>query len=426
MNVSGGLVLVEESVFRGTVVADGTGVARAIHLQPECNLEGCFTEVPAEMVLRDSALLSNVGKAISVAGSVLTMDRTTVRDTRNQTDELVESGLLLRPPNDHFDVRSRAHVVQSSIARNVAIGAFASGSDLTVERTIIAENRGEPLLGGGSGIDARTGCVAGCAGSLVQVRDSVVQDSESAGINVVGSSLTMVGSVVRGTEPTDSGYDGVGVWIRMNCEAGGCDPSLRGSATITNSIIADNHEAGVFVDGADARIETSVIEGTQRSYVGGYGIAVAPPCVTPEVCLVDYPGVAEVYGTLVERNHGGGVVVAGSILRLHGSRIFDTLPSDQGRFGDAVALRYLGVPAHATLVDNLVARAARGAIANFGSQAVIANNILLCADPTFIRDPFAGIDPITSDEGGNICGCGVPSAPCSSADYTVEPPLVLR
>ena len=147
---------------------------------------------------------------------------------------------------------------------------------------------------------------------------SLVEKALGYGIYLAGAQLDLDSVVVRDTVEQAGPLFGAGVQIQLDLDTG-----VRGTATIRSSVIERSPWIGVFVGGADATIEGSVVRDTFAAgpeASGGRGIDVERDPVTGE------RGVLVLSGSVVERNRHNGVFIGGADGTIDATVVRDTQP----------------------------------------------------------------------------------------------------
>src|SRR5262249_12253782 len=102
------------------------------------------------------------------------------------------------------------------------------------------------------------------------LRGALIEQNRVAGVFGESSDATIEGTVVRANQPDGTGRFGAGIAVQTDPATG-----KRGTLSLAASLIEQNHDVGVYVKGADAAIEASVVRATQLGRTGhGLGIAV--------------------------------------------------------------------------------------------------------------------------------------------------------
>jgi len=197
--------------------------------------------------------------------------------------------------------------------RGTALGLALSGSEgVVVDRVRVHDNaqRGvtvEDTLGPTS----------------LELRDSLVENNHDYGLFASGSSIRVVDSVVRATQPRPSDQAlGRGINVQLACydttTGQECHPDRRSNGQVLGSLVERNHEHGVIIVGSDGLVEASVIRATlprASDLFLGVGVSVQPSCVasaTGQVCDPATRSTATIRGSLVDQNHETGLYAMGA------------------------------------------------------------------------------------------------------------------
>src|SRR5262249_6312006 len=105
------------------------------------------------------------------------------------------------------------------------------------------------------------------ARSSLNVHSCLVENSHSSGILVSGSEATIAGSSVRGPAPRIYGQK-----LGRGGGGGRWGPSgPRASVHLASSLIENNTEVGVGVEGSDGAVDNVIVRGTVAAPDGRYG-----------------------------------------------------------------------------------------------------------------------------------------------------------
>jgi len=314
---------------------------------------------------------------------------------------------------------SRTRVSRSLIERVRASGIGGFGAEVTLERSVLRDV--SPRAGvaeTGDGILMRPEKSGTVVGSLT-VRESVIERSRLSGITLSGVPGTIEMSVVRDVATIATRTYGLGVY------SGGDPPTGNPAARLelTNVVIERTHSVGLEVDGGDTKLASVTIRDVAAEPASGnfgYGIQVSR-------------GTLDADALAVERAHGGGICVHGSVATIAHAWVSETLAEADARFGDGIVVsgdeRDSTRETRLTLTSSRVQKNARAGVSVFGSTASIATSALACnrfdvhvgarvgltAGGEPIEAPFA-----LHDLGGNQCGCGA-VAKCVAQSENLEP-----
>jgi hypothetical protein len=217
---------VDASVVRDTA-ASGDHAGWGIGVQVDLDRG----ERPILNVTR-SALLDNTGAGASMFGATARVDSTLVRGTRPDIDlpsGVEGGGRGINIQDDLTDARSTVEIVASTIDQNFGNGVFATGSDLTVDGTLIADTQAND----GRGINLQPSVLNGQPVVAV-VRRTAVLRARELGVLVGASRLTLEDSVIEQVEPSDLGF-------------GDTITALEGTTevTILRSTVVDSGRSGL-------------------------------------------------------------------------------------------------------------------------------------------------------------------------------------
>lgn len=184
------------------------------------------------------------------------------------------------------------------------------------------------------GIDAESALGA----TSLAIRDSLVERNRMTGIFVSGVDAQIDATVVRATQPQSTDQQlgwGIAVTIACNTTSTGlvCDAAERSTATVTGSVIEENHEHGVYVVSSDAQIDASVVRANAPNasdQTRGRGITATVLCESGSsvaTCNKTPPATVVVTGSLVSNNHDTGVAIFSSGAHIEASVVRATRPS---------------------------------------------------------------------------------------------------
>jgi len=326
-------------------------------------------------------------------------------------------------------------VAGSLIEHNDVLGVYISGAVVTIDGTAIRNSQPHPShQEGGRGLNIRRACPDGIcdptARASVTVRGSLLELNHELGIFVVGSDLTLEGSVVRDTLPQASDLRfGRGLSVQVACDGGNfCDPMTRSTATIAGSLFERNRYSSIFVAGSDFEVLSTVVRDTLPQAADGHGgrgidcqAGNGPDSAAPLI-----PSGGAIRRSLIERSGAFGVMLASLSASVEDTVVRGTVPSDAGDvFGDGIAMVDRGSPTHVVVSRCLVGDSARAGVASFGAAVSLDTTAVTCAAFPLNGEPFEGRDFSFTDEGQNGCGCPAPDGECKILSDGLEPPDAL-
>jgi hypothetical protein len=414
--VVGADAIIEATVVRFTAPNAQGDIGNGIAIQDDL-----ATKARAGVTVRACVVEQNQGLGVSVLGSDAIIETTLVRSTlpngQGETGRGIEIG------NDiETGARGNAVVRACLVEQNHDVGIYVGGSDATLEATVIRSTL--PAAKGGRGISIEA-TMETKARAKVAIHACVVEQNHDIGVHIMGSDVTIESTVVHSTQLDVEGKGGRGIDINVQDHDGAKE---RANVTIHACVIEQNHEIGVFVGGSDATIESTVVRSTQPDALGdfGRGINIQDDPVTKEranvtvrACVIeqhhedgvfvegsdatiettvirsDLPDAQGDFGRgidiqrnpvtteradvtvracLIERNHDVGVYISRSSATIVDSTVRDTAPDSDGTFGDGISL----VEGTATIQDVEITHNARAGVSSFGGQVVITGGVITC------------------------------------------------
>ncbi|AUX39976.1 uncharacterized protein SOCE26_013710 [Sorangium cellulosum] len=372
VGVFGSDALIEASVVRGTQPGeDGTG-GLGIEVS-----DGLSTGERASVTVRACVIERNHDIGVAVIGSVATIEATVIRGTQPRPDGRGGPGIGVMEDRETGE-RAIVTVRACLIEQNHKAGVFVSGSDATIEASVVRGTRPGEQGTLGRGINIQDSLDPEGRASVI-VRACLVEQNYEVGVFVSGSDAIVEASVVRGTQIDEDGRAGTGINIQNNLELG-----ERASVIIRACLVEQNHQIGVAVYGADVIIDTSVVRGTQPNALraGGRGIEAADNADR---------GTGErasmlVHACVVEDNYEAGIVVSKSDATIDASVVRTTSAHASGALGDGIMVgNGIAMIQNTTINDN-----ARVGVANFGSEVTILATTLACNAIALHGETFNG------------------------------------
>jgi hypothetical protein len=308
---------------------------------------------------------------VFIGGSDVTMEATEVRSTQPNAKSEFGRGVGIQRGVERASVIVRACLIE----QNHEIGVFISGSDATLEATVVRSTLLDAQGEGGRGIAIQDDFDTNERAN-VAIRACLVEQNHDTGVFVGHSDVLIEATVVRSTLVNAKGAFGRGITIQNSS-----DTKERATVTVHACLVEQNHEIGVFVAGSHALIEATVVRSTLPHAQGanGRGIAIQSSLDTGE------RGSATVHACLIEQNHEIGVFVTSSDATIDTSVVRDTEPQKSDNlFGDGIVV----AEGKATIQNVEVAKNARAGIASFGSQVVITGGVITCNGFDLEGEPY--------------------------------------
>jgi hypothetical protein len=361
-----------------------------------------------------SSLVENaLGYGVYVEGAHLDIDASVVRDTAEQSGALPGAGIQIQLDQES-GVRGSATVRSSVIERSPWIGVFVGGADATIEATVVRDTRAATAdQSGGRGIDVERDSVTGERGVLTLVQ-SIVERNLGNGVFVGGADATIDATVVRDTKPDmATGKSGRGVSAED-------DPAgERSTISVRDSLIERNHDMGVWVSGSDGIFERTAIRDTwprASDLMFGRGI---------EAAFSQSRASLTMDACVVERNHETGVFVWDSDAVLRAVLVRGTRPTAAtGLFGDGVLVAVRDDAPYVRVEGSRIEANTRAGIGAFGADIDIQSTVLECNPISLAGEPFEGKPFALQDIGGSVCGCGGDVEVCAVLSAGLEPPML--
>ncbi|HZO16282.1 MAG TPA: right-handed parallel beta-helix repeat-containing protein, partial [Polyangiaceae bacterium] len=438
-----------------------------IHDAPDRGVEASELGGSASATLRDSLVEGATGLAAFVYGSDMLIERSQLRETRDYPAAYVSLGVGALDSNES-GMPSHLEIRHSVIETSPSTGVFAYGSELVMEASVVRDIR--PDLAGSTGMgifvqrDPMTGTPAKgsilssviertftvgfqVVGAEADMRFSSVRDTEWAqdpslgrgafvagddvqrasvhvygalferhrdvGIYVNAGDLALEGVIARDTYANMDGQLGVGVGVDVT--------TSRGALAMKGSVVERNETGGIYVSGADAVIESSVVHDSLLEPLTGEfgrGLQVQAKWSTGERANVT------VRDALIERNREVGIFVGASDVTVERSVIRDTVASDAGLFGDGIAVLGQDAATSANVSETRIENSARAGILAYSGKVSLGASVLECnpihLDGETVTTPYEFV--VTSE---NVCGCKGETVTCKVLSSMLAPPAPL-
>ena len=365
----------------------------------------------SELVLRDSLVAGNRNAGIVVLGSKAIVERSVVRDTQEQASDK-KHGVGIEALFQVGKSQGSDLVLRDSlVARNRESGILLASSKATVERSIVRDTRervSDNTVGTGIQANVQPGQNQG---SELTLLDSLVIGNRTIGIDVESSKATVERSVVCDTLEEASGK-GLGTGIQANLLPG----QSRGSELVLrDSLVAGNRNAGIVVQSSKATVERSVVRDTHEQFSdkkSGMGIgAITKSDHSPGSELV-------LRNSLVSNNRQAGIVALNSTVTVERSVVCNNRKDVLGLYGDGLAA---GKKSTLHVSDTAVESSARAGFLfdNSGGsmrRCLIRRNVF-AIDLEQGANPTVGTDNLLIDNKVNKVtrGQGLKAAPMPSA-----------
>ena len=287
---------------------------------------------PAEVTVRDSLITGNRYMGLGLFSSKATVERTVVRDTREQaSDKHYGGGIQASIQNSHTQP-SELTVGDSLVTGNRSFGILVESSKATIERSVVRDTRGSALDDNhGMGIQASVRFGNNLPSELT-VRDSLVSRNRSTGVLLESSKAIMERTVVRDTgEQASDGMFGTGIQASMDS-----DINLPSELTVRESLVAGNRSTGIFIWSSKATVERTVVRDTRESASHNmFGRGIEASIQSGQSRLSELT----VRESLVSRNRSTGIALFGANGKLELCAVSDTKTDGYHKYGDGIVTR---------------------------------------------------------------------------------------
>jgi hypothetical protein len=256
--VSGSSAVIEGSVIRDTR-SDADGLYGAGLYAVSASDSG----LPSALLLTASVVERNASVGLLVESSDAVVERSVFRDMAPEPATGENGvGLQVQSTAGH-PVVGTLTVRQSLVERTTAAGASSFGAELHAESIVVRDVR--PLATGFFGR-----CVTGAfdgplgRGSVISLSGSRLERCQETAAFAEGSALTIEHSALVDTRTPPSGVAGRGVIVQSHGPSGtGTQLLLR------DSLVDGSFEAGVQIEGSEALLERSVVRNAKATEAAG-------------------------------------------------------------------------------------------------------------------------------------------------------------
>ena len=366
------------------------------------------------LVVRDSYLHHHADQAVLLSGSTGSFERTLLTDTAGSPG-VVSGGVAVQRDSTTLEA-SAMTMADVIVERSANYGILVEGSTAGLERVVVRDTQlAEDAVNFGAGLQVQAHAGVGEPGS-VTVDASVFERNRYGAISITGSSASVWSTILRDTAPLHGSLEFGRGTLTFHDQTTGLVTSME----LVGSLVSRNHEAGVFVQGANMFIDRTAIVDTQPNPEGIYGRGIN---VQSELDA-GLPSEVTVVSSTIADNHELGVFGEGSTMAVVGSIIVGTKPRPaDGHFGDGahvdsskISLQGLLSIESTQVIDNArVGVGTLGATVRLQQSAVTCNPIALNGYSTNVGQ-FA-----IEDLGGNDCSCQS-DEPCKVSTQEIEPP----
>jgi hypothetical protein len=258
---------IEDSVIRDTAPDPSGATGYGLTAQNDVD-----TGARVEVDVRRSIIERNAVLGVLLWGAVARLDGALVRDTLPQVSSGLEGRGIGMEDDYLHGPRAEVTVTSSVVERNPEFGIFAAGSDLTIEATTIRDTLPEQATQRfGRCLSVQDDDTTGQPARLT-MRESLVERCHDVGMTVAGGAMIVESILVRDVQPiADDQKRGRGINVQPSVTG-----SPRGTGVIRWSVVERAHEMGILVVDSDAVIDVSRFSETRaRPLDGAFGDGIA-------------------------------------------------------------------------------------------------------------------------------------------------------
>jgi hypothetical protein len=265
---------------------------------------GDVSGAPAIVSLSRSIVERCHEEGVRATGAEVTLDGVLVRDVSpSAADDLYGRGVNAFVLGG---VIPRVTVRRSVIEQTFEAGINVAGGDLLVEHSVVRDTRAQKAEGlTGYGVAVHPDAESDQTSGAVELRWSLVENTEGVGLLVTAPAATLEGLVVRGGTPGPYGDGGRGIDVQRDRD----QPRFESTATVRGIVLSDNAELGLVVIDASAAVSAVKVTGTLANALGIFGDGVA-------VVSQYAPASASLERLLVEDNVRAGVTSFGATIAM--------------------------------------------------------------------------------------------------------------
>jgi len=404
---SGGTIAIAAGTYTGAIRVEG----KSLKLRGRCpsmvEIDGIGSELAAVTFFGSAATESTLS-GVSITGPVrgvilsgagtITLSHVRIHDTG-------DIGIDVQPGSEGL---TQLGVSSSLLERTKKIGVFSWGSSVSIDKSEVRETQIDATGQWGIGVDAEP---FEALDADVTVSGSLIAKNHHTGVMAASASATIQSTVVRETAPDESGEFMSGMGIMAFGQAKPAHLAVRGS------IIEKNTTIGVLVDGATARIEATAVRDTQAppAGFGGWGIAAQANKTAGRADLT-------VIASTVVRNLIAGIYVAGANALIEGTLVRDTLPiADQwsGQGISALVEPETAERANVTVRGSLVEKNHGAGLVTEGADLRVEASVVRETAPQAQGDDMIGVGIGAMDDvSGNRANLTVQSSIIEKNDYS--------
>lgn len=371
----GAVIAIARGSYLGNVEIQG----KAVHLRGVCPAEveiaGVATTngTPAIVLVGAAAGGSSIA-SLSVTGPSVGVAMSGALDVVLDRVWIHDTGDTALDIEDPLGTASAA-VTDSLVEGATGYGVQMVGSSLTMDRSTV---RGTVVRGEWArGIAVQASSYTG-ARSALTLRRSVLADNGGIALFVTGSDAIVDQSVLHGTVPAGNA-EGEGISAQVALDTG-----ERADLQLTQSAVLSNQLVGVQLFGSTARLEATLVANTQPGFPGGGSDLDGGRGINVQDDFTGDRGAVEIVQSTVEDSHGIGIFAAGSDLLLDQALVRRSVPGGD-ESGRGISLRPSGIgeaSSTASVQRTLVADSGEFGIMVGGSTMTLEDSVVRQVAPS--------------------------------------------
>ncbi|RLB57816.1 MAG: hypothetical protein DRI90_17535 [Deltaproteobacteria bacterium] len=363
-----------------------------------------FHASPTELSIREVLVDQLVCSGILLIGAEATIERFVARGSSDNQDS---RGVEFQDDVDNgrrSQVNLRAGILEDHGWANV----YVIGSDVSIDGSLIRDTAGSEQFGSIYGFGV-LGHDSEQSGELpvIAISGSVIEGTHQAGAYFAGGSATIDDTVIRDPRPDIDLYYGRGL-VAFTSYYGLVEPA---QVVVRGTLIEGASDIAVLVWDSDLTVERTIIRDTKPSALDqSFGVGMYAYSDLPALPRAQ----ATVRGSIIEGSRMAAFMSLGGDVTLDGV-VLDATEVDLGfdRYGDGLVVSRNGsIPASAEVTHTLIRQSVRVGISNFGATVTLSNSVLECNAIHLNGETMATEDFSFTDVGGNRCGCGNDEVPC--------------
>ncbi|MFH2008624.1 MAG: right-handed parallel beta-helix repeat-containing protein [bacterium] len=293
---------------------------------------------------------------------------------------------------------AEVHLGRVKVAGCATSGIVSVESRVELSDSVVRDSRIEQSSGlRGFGIDAQCNLSPSTCGE-VSIANSLISGNTDLGISSVGVDVTITASVVRDTASRSGGLFGRGILAQCDSLLAVC-PTLQ----VTDSLIAANHDVGIFTSGGTTTITSTVIRDTLPRGSGEGGRGLGAQCDP----FVGSCGGVTIVSSLIAGNRGLGVHTAGEELTVIDSVVRDTRSWEDGSFGRGIGAECnntLGICGGLSITNSLIAGNRDLGIFAEGVAVTLTSSVVRDTEPALLDGALGRGIAVQCDADFQTCG----------------------